>query len=259
MKKDILFKGIDVSYANGKIDWDKIKDKVDFVIIRCGYGGNFINQDDVQWYTNVKACEENGIPYGVYLYSYATNTEKAKNEAKHVLRLLKGHNPDYPVFLDLEESRISALGKDKILEIAKVFCKEITDAGYCYGTYGNKYWYDTYLTDIWYDEYPKWIAQYNEECSYKGNYDIWQYSKTGKFDGIKCNFDLNYCYTSFIKGDVNGDGEVTTEDARTVLRVATGIENLNENSMNVADADGDGKITTADARQILREAAGLET
>lgn len=258
MAKKVLFKGIDVSYANGKIDWDKMKDNVDFVIIRCGYGGNFVNQDDAQWYDNVKKCEKLNIPYGVYLYSYATTVEKAKNEAKHVLRLLKGHKPAYPVFLDLEETRISALGKDKILEISKVFCEEISKFGYRYGTYGNKYWYDTYLTDSWYDEHPKWLAQYNRECTYKGDYDIWQYSKTGKFDGFNCSFDLNFCYTSFFKGDVDGDGEVTSADARTVLRAAADIEILDDDQRAVADVNGDGELTTADARQILRESAGLE-
>lgn len=258
MSNNVLCSGIDVSYANGKIDWDKMKDNIDFVIIRCGYGGNYINQDDAQWLSNVRACEEKGIPYGVYLYSYATTVDKAKYEATHALRLLKGHTPAYPVFLDLEESRISALGKNKILEIAQIFCERITAAGYRYGTYANKYWYDTYLTDSWYNEHPKWIAQYNKQCTYKGTYDIWQYSKTGKFDGFDVNFDLNYCYTSFVKGDVTNDGEVTAADARTVLRAAADIEKLNDNKKINADVNGDGEITPADARQILRETAGLE-
>ncbi|MBQ8209910.1 MAG: hypothetical protein IJZ35_04950 [Clostridia bacterium] len=258
MQKNIIAKGIDVSYSNGRIDWDKMKNNVDFVIIRCGYGGNYANQDDAQWLANVNACEEKKIPYGVYLYSYATTVDKAKNEAKHVLRLLEGHNPDYPVFLDLEESRISALGKDKILEIAKVFCERITAAGYRYGTYANKYWYDTYLTDSWYGEYPKWIAQYNKQCTYNGKYDIWQYSKTGKFNGFEGNFDLNYCYTSFVEGDADGDGKVTAADARKVLRASAGTEKLTNDEIILADVDGDGNITAADARHILRDSAGIE-
>lgn len=258
MTNKVLFKGIDVSYANGKIDWDKMKNNIDFVVIRCGYGGNYVNQDDAQWYANVAACEERGIPYGIYLYSYATSTQKAKSEAYHALRLLAGHKPEYPVFLDLEEARIAALGKDKILEIARTFCEIITDAGYLYGTYANKHWYDTYLTDAWYDNNPKWIAQYNKECSYKGAYDIWQYSKTGKLEGFDGYFDLNYCYTSFLKGDVDGDGEITASDARTVLRASAHIGELDRSEVYAADVNGDGEITAADARQILRESAGLE-
>lgn len=253
-----MTRGIDVSYANGRIDWEKMKTNIDFVILRCGYGSNFANQDDARWYENVRECENNSIPYGVYLYSYATTPEKAKSEAKHALRLLQGHKPEYPVFLDLEESRISSLGKDRILEIAKVFCDAITSAGYLYGTYANKHWFANYLTDKWYDNYPKWIAQYNSECTYKGTYDIWQYSSTGTFDGFSGKFDLNYCYTSYLKGDVNADGRITAADARESLRISAKLREYSENEKYIADVNSDGKVTAADAGKILRESAGLE-
>ena len=79
-------KGIDVSVHNGKIDWQKVKnDGIDFAIIRCGYGQNMTSQDDAYWEYNVSECERLGIPYGVYLYSYANTLAKAKSEAQHVL------------------------------------------------------------------------------------------------------------------------------------------------------------------------------
>lgn len=186
--------GIDVSYAQGKIDWAKLKGKIDFAIIRCGFGGDYTNQDDSQWLNNMKGCEANGIPYGVYLYSYATTVEKAKSEAKHALRLLKGKTLQMPVFYDLEEEAIRKLGNKKILEIAQTFCEEIEKAGYVYGTYCNTNWYTNYLTDKWYDTKAKWLAQYYKQVTYKGTYDIWQYSSTGRIEGIKGNVDMNYMY-----------------------------------------------------------------
>lgn len=255
---EILGKGIDVSYAQGKIDWAKLKGKIDFAILRCGYGGDYPLQDDLQFINNVKGCEKNGIPYGVYLYSYATNAEKAKSEALHTLRLLKGRVPQLPVFYDLEEKRISVLGKAKILEIAKTFCFEIEKAGYEYGTYANKSWFENYLTDKWYDGKVKWLAQYNKDVTYKGKYDIWQYTSSGRIDGIEGNVDMNYCYISLLKGDVNNDGKVTADDARTVLRVASGLDNsLGQPALN-ADVNNDGKITAADARQTLKKASGVK-
>lgn len=83
-------KGIDVSYSQGIINWGKVKGNVDFAIIRCGYGNDTPSQDDKQFLANVKGCEDNGIPWGTYLYSYATNLDEAESEVKHVLRLLKG-------------------------------------------------------------------------------------------------------------------------------------------------------------------------
>ena len=59
-------------------------------------------------------------------------------------------------------------------------------------------------------------------------------------------------------GDLDGNGKVTTNDARTVLRVAIGLEQLTPEQKRLADADGNGKITTNDARSVLRCAIGLE-
>ena len=257
MAKKILFNGIDVSYANGRLDWAKMKGKIDFAILRCGFGGDYTNQDDSQVLNNVKGCESYGIPYGVYLYSYATTVDKAKSEADHALRLLKGRKPAYPVFLDLEEKQIANVGKAKILEIAKTFCYEIEKAGYQYGTYANKNWFTNYLTDKWYDSKIKWLAQYNDTVTYKGSYDIWQHSSTGKFDGFRGAFDLNRCYTSFVKGDVNNDGKVTATDARTILRASAKLETLSGQPAKNADMDADGNITAEDAREALRKTAGL--
>lgn len=258
MAEKVLSTGIDVSYAQGRIDWAKLKGKIDFAIIRCGFGGNFTNQDDSQWLNNVRGCKENGISFGVYLYSYATTPEKARSEAEHVLRLVKDIDFDLPVFLDLEEEQIRRLGKAKILEIARTFCEIVENAGYTYGTYSNKTWFTDYLTDAWYDSKVKWIAQYYDRVTYTGRYDIWQYTSTAKIDGIRGNVDHNRCYISFVRGDADGDGNITAADARTVLRASAGLEKLQGQNLENADADGDGEITAADARKILRESAGLE-
>ena len=258
MDKKVIATGIDVSYANGRPDWSKLKGKVDFAILRCGFGGDTESQDDVQFFNNVKGCQENSIPYGVYLYSYATSITKAESEAAHTLRLIKNLKFDLPVFLDLEEPRISALGKTKVLEIAKTFCNIIENAGYTYGTYANKNWFDSYLTDPWYDKKIKWLAQYNSTVTYKGRYDIWQYTSSGTFDGLNGKFDLNRSYVSFLEGDVNTDGKITSADARTILRASAGLEKLDPSQTENADVNNDGKITAADAREVLRRSAGLE-
>lgn len=258
MAEKVVATGIDVSYANGNLDWSKLKGKIDFAILRCGFGGDYTEQDDAQFFNNVKGCEENAIPYGVYLYSYATDVTKAKSEAAHALRLIKGLNFDLPVFLDLEEPRISDLGKTRVLEIAKTFCNIIEQAGYTYGTYANKNWFDNYLTDAWYDGKIKWLAQYNNTVTYTGRYDIWQYTSSATIDGLNGKFDFNRSYVSFLKGDVDGDGKVTAADARTILRAAAQLETLNASQLENADVNNDGEITAADAREALKKSAGLE-
>ena len=73
---DYLATGIDVSEFNGDVDFAALKGKIDFAILRCGYGGDYVNQDDKQYAANVQKCEAAGIPYGVYLYSCLLYTSR---------------------------------------------------------------------------------------------------------------------------------------------------------------------------------------
>lgn len=182
--------GIDVSEHQGIVDWDKVKAAgIDFAILRCGYGSNYAHQEDKQWARNAAECERLGIPYGVYLYSYAKNTEMAKSEAEHALRLLKGRSLSYPVYYDMEDK--STYGSD-YTAMAKTFCTIIENAGYRAGVYANLDWWSNYLTDPVFENWDRWVAQYNVTCDYKGPYTFWQYSSKGKVDGVKGDVDMNY-------------------------------------------------------------------
>lgn len=196
----IKLKGIDVSYAQGNIDWKRVKASgIDFAILRCGYGQDLISQDDKFFERNAKACEELDIPYGVYLYSYATSENGAIGEAKHTLRLLKGKKLSYPVFYDLEDTNTTGqCSNSEILKIAKAYVAEIEKEGYKVGIYANKHWFTSKLVQKWYDKYPKWVAQYNKECTYNGTYDMWQYTSSGRVSGIIGNVDMNYCYKDYV-------------------------------------------------------------
>ena len=185
--------GIDVSKHQGKINWEKVNNSgVDYAIIRCGYGQDQYNQDDEYWDINAKACEQYGIPYGTYLYSYADTVEKAASEAKHVLRLVEGYDLSYPIYYDLEESSVrSKLNKSQIADIAETFCSIIEEAGYEAAIYSSKDWFENYLTDSRFNQWDRWVAQYNTQCTYRGEYTMWQCSSKGYVDGIDGYADLN--------------------------------------------------------------------
>ncbi len=187
-------KGIDVSEHNGWIDWEAVKnDGIDFAIIRCGYGDDLYYQDDAYWARNVSECERLGIPYGVYIYSYAENVDMARSEANHVLRLLQGHQPSYPVYYDLEESKLESTSNRAILaEIATVFADRISSVGYNVGVYANLNWWNNYLTDPVFDKWERWVAQYNYRCDYKGSYGLWQCTSSGTVSGISGQTDINF-------------------------------------------------------------------
>lgn len=187
----MAYKVIDVSYHNGKIDWETVKNHIDGAILRCGYGDNITSQDDKQWHRNADECTRLGIPFGVYLYSYATSIAQAKSEAEHVLRLIKGYKLSYPVYYDLEEPGTEAAA----VQNALTFCEIVERAGYQVGIYANNHWFNTIIGHSL-DKYTKWIARYStlkpdQIC------DMWQYTADGSVPGISGRVDVNHCYRKF--------------------------------------------------------------
>ena len=228
--KNAAYKGIDVSAHQGQINWEKVKaDGIDFAIIRCGYGSNFSDQDDKWWEYNASECERLGIPYGVYIYSYATTVEKASSEADHVLRLIKEHNLSYPVYFDMEDNTTQNLGSDLLGKIAKTFCDKISAAGYEVGIYANLNWWNNYLTSSVFDNpnWSKWVAQYNSYCAYEGEYDMWQCTSTGSVDGINGNVDLNFWLESWEFSGISVD-KVSPQFINTLLNITVNTTGINE-------------------------------
>lgn len=204
--------GIDVSEHNGLINWEKVKAAgVDFAIIRCGYGQDKTSQDDKYWKRNADECTRLGIPFGVYLYSYAKNVEAARSEAAHVLRLIKGYKLSYPVYFDAEEK-----GTEKVCKAnAIAFGDIIEKAGYWCGVYSTAYWFNNYMKGM--DRFTKWVAAWgtnNGVAQVKPNVsgmDMWQYASVGRVAGINGNVDVNYCYRDF-PALINKDNDVGKTD-----------------------------------------------
>ena len=167
---------IDVSEHQGNIDWEKVKNAgVVGAMIRTGYGVKDPNQIDKQFYNNLSGCQNVGMPYGFYHYSYATNVAGAEQEADFCLELIAGSNPQYPVAFDMEENRQAALGKTACTDMAIAFCNKIRAAGYQPMLYTNLNWATNYIDMSQIDNagIRVWIAQYNTTLDYKGNYFLW--------------------------------------------------------------------------------------
>lgn len=220
-------KGIDVSKHNGKLDWSKLKAQgVEFAIIRIGYGSDNTDQDDKYAEYNMAECERLGIPYGVYIYSYALNEASVESEVKHTLRMIKGHNPELGVYFDMEDADgyksragISVYNAKELLTgFCKQFCEAIEAAGYKAGTYANLDYFKNVLDKDQLDNWLIWLAQWKVsepaiEC------DMWQYTSDGVFDGVTGRFDMNYLYTeiSDIKTEVKPERKSVDEMAQEVI------------------------------------------
>lgn len=189
------YRGIDISKYQGTVDFKKVKDTgVEFVIARIGYG-MYENQKDPRFEEYYKGAVDNNMPVGVYLYSYALNVDDAKREAEVVLNWLKNRRLNLPVYYDIEDKSQENLGKTTLTNMCIAFCDRIEKAGYWAGIYANKYWLTSILNaEELQKRYTIWVAQYNKENTYKGRYDMWQYTSSGKVNGINGNVDMNILY-----------------------------------------------------------------
>ncbi len=188
--------GVDVSQYQGEINWELAKKHIDFAILRCGYGQDIPGQDDPTFKRNADECTRLGIPFGVYLYSYATNERDALSEARHVLRLVANYKMEYPVYLDLEDPRVGRLTNDQIERNARVWADEMARHNYFPGFYASYYWWRTKLTGAFFTRYTKWVARYADELGAEG-FDMWQYTDKGFVEGINAPVDRNYAYRDF--------------------------------------------------------------
>jgi GH25 family lysozyme M1 (1,4-beta-N-acetylmuramidase) len=196
--------GVDVSKWNGKIDWSKVKRSyIDFAMIRSSYGKKSPTQIDKKFKENVVNAQSQGIGCGAYHYTYADSKQDAIDEAHWFLENLNGTKLEYPVALDIEDRMLASLSNEQRSEICRVFCEEVERHGFYVSIYCNCDWF---LNKINGEKLSKkfdfWIAKWGKSrpsCPH----GMWQYSSSGKVDGILGFSDLNYAYKDYptiIKG-----------------------------------------------------------
>lgn len=207
-----MTRGIDVSSWQGRIDWTRVKPHIDFAIIRCGFGRDEERYDDIYYERNSSMCSRLGIPYGVYLYSYATTLDDTKSEVEHTLRLIRDKKLEYPVFLDVESKRQMALPKRDLIEIVKYYCEEMEKNGYYVGIYSSLNRLLSNLDSNELDPYDKWVAEWNDKLTYNKPAGMWQNTSHEEMPGIR--------------GRVDGDRALY--DYPKIIRDA-GLNHLDEN------------------------------
>ena len=152
----------------------------------------------------MQECERVGIPYGVYLYSYAVNEDEANSEANHILRMLQGFNPVLGVYIDIEDTEYyneynidpySSEGRELITHLAVIVMDRVSRAGYTAGVYANWNYFQNVLIQSEIQAY-KWLAWYKDDTSSvpEGDWIMWQYTSKGSVNGIEGNVDMNFWY-----------------------------------------------------------------
>ena len=144
---------------------------------------------------NYNGAKSVGIPVGCYLYTYATTEEQQNKEILLALDALNGKTIEYPFALDVEDSSLVSMGKASLSALVQRGLVIIDQKGYVpmLYTYTN---YTKNLDMSMFDGYDLWIADYRGYNGY-GQTSMWQYSSSGKVNGISGNVDMNYCYKDF--------------------------------------------------------------
>jgi len=192
--------GVDVSKYQGIVDWEKVKnDGIDFAIIRSGvrgYGsGKLVMEED--FLVNAASASAQGLEIGTYFFSQAINEEEAVEEAESVIEALSGYEIAFPVVYDLERvsgGRMNGLSKEQVTNNCLAFCERIKEAGYEPMLYGNMETFMLLLDMSRLEEYEKWFAYYNNDFYFPYNFRMWQYTESGRVDGIAGDVDLNILF-----------------------------------------------------------------
>ncbi len=192
-------KGIDVSAFQDEIDWEKVKQSgIDFAYIRAGYRGydkGHIKVDPRYEY-NIEQAKKAGLDVGIYFFSQAITAEEAREEAEYMIRIQGKYDLRFPIVFDMEHNstgidRIGHLSREEKTEFALTFCRHVQKAGYIPMIYASSGLFDTEFDLKYFADMHLWVAEYGSYPSFPYEFSMWQYSCTGKVDGISGNVDLD--------------------------------------------------------------------
>ena len=210
--------GIDISTHQGKINLAALKDKIDFVIIRVGFGVS--GTIDNKFKRNADMCKTLGIPFGFYWYSYALNEAGAEAEANAFLKAIEPYRNDYSYgcWFDMEDAdgykRKKGMPSNEMLrKICARFCSVVENAGYYVGIYASSSWFNNQLRGEELNKYDKWVAQWptssgkqkglDVKPESRNNLNLWQFTSDAYIEGYGGRLDANYAYRDYpaiIKG-----------------------------------------------------------
>lgn len=247
-----MIKGIDVSDVQKEVNWPTAKAAgLNFAMLKCAFGADKEWQDEDYFARNVSECEHLGIPWGAYLYSYAMTVADAPSEVQHILRVLKGQKPSYPVVIDMEDAdgykaRNGGIpSAQTITDILKAELSALESAGIYAGWYANKDWC---INHLYPDQLTHWTFWYARPGADKPDRPcgMWQ-SQFGELGGTwpgvsgNCDLDVSFNdYPAIIKGkgmngwpkpnsytcDTAGTVQIARGNAYQALITCSGLPNI---------------------------------
>lgn len=190
--KELCF---DISSWQDNLNYGAVRNRTNYCILRAGFDTTL----DSRFYEHYDNLE--GLNLGAYWYSYATNVEEARSEAKKFLDVIEDRKFTLPLFLDIEDPSQSGLGRDTLNSIVEAFGEIIENAGYYFGVYTNLNWYRNIISGSELNKkYDWWIACWSDEAPSNVDYGVWQF--TSDYNDFGTRLDANWVikdYPSIIR------------------------------------------------------------
>lgn len=199
----MLKQGIDISAWQGNIDWDQVKNCIEAIIIRVGYGKNNIDQ---KWVPNAEAVRDSSLDVGAYWFSYAYTADMAYMEGCYAANAVKNKFGDrqIPIAFDLEYDSVAyaakkgvKIGRAEATLFAIRFLTAVKEFGYRPMLYTNidyiRNYFDLGVIRAAIPDLLLWVACWGSEPK-DYNMAVWQYSSKGSVAGIIGNVDMDEVY-----------------------------------------------------------------
>lgn len=191
---------IDVARYQKNVDWAKVaaSGKVDGVMLKTvstnkAYGGIYVDPTFEKNYWGAKAA---GLPVGAYYYTYAQDEERAKAELARMKRALEGKTFELPIAVDVEDNKLKPLSRKALTNLVKMEAKEIESWGLYAMVYTCTSYANTELDMDALSEFDRWIADYRGIRPTR-KHGMWQYTRSGKVDGIQTDVDISHAYKNY--------------------------------------------------------------
>lgn len=265
MSKKVIYEGPDISYHNGIVDMQQIRDAgYQRVALRAGYGKN---NTDQRFQENAQACFHSDMQVMLYWFSYAYSAEMAKAEGKYAVEHAKKYWKCCPIAFDLEYDSINYarkngvnITKENATEYAIAFLSVVKEEGFIPVIYTNKEYLNQYFdlakmsarlgkVYVWYARYREKLAAAEESVA-----DIWQYTSSGKVPGVTGRVDLNRYYTDFNVEKSESKREICNVNILNFQKAANLDGYLDQNGEKLKEDGLDGPKTRYVSRKILLKA-----
>lgn len=179
-------RGIDVSAHNGDVDFEAVRRAgYSFVLIKASEGSDF---KDSRFVDNIRRARQAGLKVGAYHFFRFDGD--GYTQGLNLLHSLRGRRLDLPVVIDIEEwANPTSASDDTVAARLDRLITHIESHGHSVMLYTNKNGYKQFIRDHR-RKYPLWLCSMSE-IDDDVQWTIWQYSHTGRIDGVRGSVDVN--------------------------------------------------------------------